>query len=190
MKNFTYEAMHANLIARWLLFGDETDKVCVRIKSTVLKVDGINLLLSDVSLPSKQKCANDLDYIQGSRGVPRFDGAREKQQVLRPPCSNLTSFRSKSTVLNKVRVTLLELFIAAQWFGARGIFPPLLPRYAHAGQVYNEVECFTCAASLSPLSSSSAADASFIICSYWVWSSSSFFLLDSVVDFRAFILFL
>jgi len=48
-----------------------------------------------------------------------------KEASLAPPCSNL-SFRSKCIVLKKVPVTLLGLFGAPWWFGARGIVPPLL----------------------------------------------------------------
>jgi len=40
------------------------------------------------------------------------------------PCSNLTIFGSKYTAL-KVFATLLGLFSALQWFGARGVLTPL-----------------------------------------------------------------
>ena len=60
----------------------------------------------------------------GNRGVTGLDGARAKKASLAPPCSNLRSFGSKSTVLKKVLVTFLEVF------GARGIVPPSLRPWA------------------------------------------------------------
>jgi len=49
---------------------------------------------------------------------------------LAPPCSNSKSFGSKCTELKEVLVTLLDFSAPPQWFGARGIAPPLPPRYA------------------------------------------------------------
>ena len=63
-----------------------------------------------------------------------------QEASLAPPYLNLRSFGSKCTELKKVLVTLLRPFGAPtviqrplQWFGARGIVPPLpTPRYAPA----------------------------------------------------------
>jgi len=57
--------------------------------------------------------------------VARFDGARDKKQVWRPPYSNRRSFGSKCTVLKKVLATFLGLFGTPQRFGARGVAPSL-----------------------------------------------------------------
>jgi len=61
------------------------------------------------------------------RGITRWlDGAWGEKQVWRPHVRTWGLFGNKCTVLKKVLMTLLWLFGLPQWFGARGIAPPLL----------------------------------------------------------------
>ena len=65
-------------------------------------------------------------YPRYAPGRSKFGGAKWPPTAsLSPPCSNLRSFESKCTVLNKVFVTLLGLYgapcshsVSQQWFGA------------------------------------------------------------------------
>ena len=67
-------------------------------------------------------------------------------------CSNMRSFGSKCIVLKKVLVTLLGLYGAPhsisatpEWFGARGIAPPCIPRYAPADwTIMQRVKSYRC----------------------------------------------
>jgi len=72
--------------------------------------------------------------LRSGRGVTRLDGARGKKQVWLPHVRIWVFFGSKFTVLKRVLVKSLGLFGAPsshltppQWFGARGIVPPLPP---------------------------------------------------------------
>jgi len=59
----------------------------------------------------KRRTALDRPVTVSVRGITRLDGSRGKKQVrCPPPCSNLSSFWSKFTVLKKVLVTLFGLF--------------------------------------------------------------------------------
>jgi len=66
------------------------------------------------------------------RNVVRWRPGQETS--LAPPCSKLSSFWSKFTLLKKVFATFLDFSAPPQWFGApywlgaRGIAPPLPPR--------------------------------------------------------------
>jgi len=81
---------------------------------------------------TRKKCAvkSHFTHLQHQgRNEVRWRPGQETS--LAPPCSNLRSFGSKSTVSKKVVVTFLGLFGASrnhlappQWFGARGIVPP------------------------------------------------------------------
>ena len=91
-------------------------------------------------MKKKHCCANEARFL---RLLPQQQGRNEirwrpgQEASVAPPCSNPRSSGSKCTVLKNVFVTLLGLYGAphSDWapplrFGARGIVPPLPPRYA------------------------------------------------------------
>ena len=86
-----------------------------------------------------------MDYIRGvARGVTRLDSARGKKQVSRPRVRTW-AISEANLLLKKVLMTLLGLFDAhgsgsapPQWFGARGIAPPLPTPFYPLGLVGRE----------------------------------------------------
>ena len=84
----------------------------------------IERILAQVQEPNLDFCEESTVW---QRGVPRLECAWGKKQVcLACPYLNLRYFGSKCTALKNKLVTLLRLFGAPQWFGARGIVAPSL----------------------------------------------------------------
>ena len=75
-------------------FAEDPDSVFVKLRGSELCTQN---LPCSVIIPS---------------GVLRLDGSQGKMQVWHPPCSKMRFFESECTVLKKILVTLLELFLA------------------------------------------------------------------------------
>jgi len=90
-------------------------------------------------------------YCDETRGVTRLDGARGKKQYAGVPMLEPEFFRKQMYIVLK-QIYCVEVYKSTcdivgtfrrppQWFGSRGIVPPLPPRYVHERNNYY-INCF------------------------------------------------